>query len=151
MTAWTDGACSGNPGPGGYGVILEYGDKRRELSEGYRRTTNNRMEMRGVIAALAALRYPCEVTIVTDSKYVVDSVTKRWVHGWRSRGWKKSDGNPALNADLWQEMLDLLETHKVKFQWVRGHAGHAENERCDELAVAAAKSSALLEDSGFKG
>lgn len=132
-------------------MILEYGDKRRELSQGYRRTTNNRMEMRGVIAALEALRYPCEVTVVTDSKYVVDSVTKRWVYGWRAKNWRKSDGQPALNADLWQRMIELLETHKVKFHWVRGHAGHAENERCDELAVAAAKGGDLEEDTGFAG
>lgn len=151
VTIYSDGACSGNPGPGGYGAILVYGDKRRELSQGYTRTTNNRMEMLGVIAALESLRYSCEVTVVTDSKYVVDAVTKRWVHGWRAKNWRKSTGEPALNVDLWIRMLELLETHKVSFQWVRGHAGHAENERCDELAVAAAKSGDLLPDEGYKG
>lgn len=133
---YTDGACSGNPGPGGYGAILVYGGKEKELSGGDRQTTNNRMELMGVISALAALKEPCAVTLTTDSKYVVDSITKGWVYGWQKRGWVKSDKKPALNVDLWEELLPLLAKHSVTFVWVKGHAGHPENERCDELAVA---------------
>ena len=126
---FTDGACSGNPGPGGYGVVLRCGEHIKELSGGERETTNNRMELTGVIRGLEALKYPCEVTLTTDSRYVVDSVTKGWVYGW------KSDKKPALNVDLWEKLLPLLEKHKVEFVWVKGHAGHPENERCDRLAV----------------
>ena len=132
----TDGACSGNPGPGGYGAILRYGKYEKELSGGEKETTNNRMELTGVIAALSALNRHCEVVLTTDSKYVCDSITKGWVYGWQKKGWKKSDGKPALNVDLWQQLLPLLERHKVTFNWVKGHAGHPENERCDALAVA---------------
>lgn len=132
---FTDGACSGNPGPGGYGVILRAAGKTKELSGGEHSTTNNRMELMGVIAGLSALKYPCDVILTTDSKYVVDSVTKGWAKSWRKNGWIKSDKKPALNADLWEKLLDLLEIHNVKFVWVKGHAGHPENERCDELAV----------------
>lgn len=133
---FTDGACSGNPGPGGWGTVLRFGAHEKELSGGEAHTTNNRMELSAVIAGLAALKEPCDVTLTTDSKYVVDSVTKRWVYGWQSRGWVKADKKPALNADLWQQLLPLLEKHTVKFVWVKGHAGHPENERCDRLAVA---------------
>lgn len=133
---FTDGACSGNPGPGGYGAILRVGEHTKELSGGASDTTNNRMELMGVISALSALKYPCDVVLTTDSKYVVDSVTKGWAKGWRARGWVKSDKKPALNADLWEKLLDLLDVHNVKFVWVKGHAGHPENERCDQLAVA---------------
>lgn len=133
---FTDGACSGNPGPGGYGAILRVGEHTKELSGGAADTTNNRMELMGVIAALSALKYPCDVILTTDSKYVVDSVTKGWAKGWRARGWIKSDKKPTLNADLWEKLLDLLDVHNVKFVWVKGHAGHPENERCDQLAVA---------------
>ncbi len=132
---FTDGACSGNPGPGGYGAILRVGEHIKEISGGEAQTTNNRMELMGVIASLSALKYPCDVVLTTDSKYVVDSVTKGWAKGWKARGWVKSDKKPALNADLWEKLLDLLEIHRVKFVWVKGHAGHPENERCDELAV----------------
>ncbi len=132
---FSDGACSGNPGPGGYGVILRFGEHIKELSGGEHETTNNRMELTGVIKGLDALKEPCEVTLTTDSKYVVDSVTKGWVYGWKSKGWKKSDGKPALNVDLWEQLLPLLQKHKVNFVWVKGHAGHPENERCDKLAV----------------
>lgn len=132
---FTDGACSGNPGPGGYGAILRAGEHTKELSGGAAQTTNNRMELMGVIAALSALKYPCDVVLTTDSKYVVDSVTKGWAKGWRERGWIKSDKKPALNSDLWEQLLDLLDVHRVKFVWVKGHAGHPENERCDQLAV----------------
>ena len=132
---FTDGACSGNPGPGGGGAILRYGTAEKELSGGAAETTNNRMELTGVISALAALKEPCQVLLTTDSKYVVDSITKGWVYGWKKRGWVKSDKKPALNVDLWEQLLPLLERHKVTFHWVKGHAGHPENERCDQLAV----------------
>lgn len=132
---FTDGACSGNPGPGGYGVILRFGEHTKELSGGAPETTNNRMELSGVIAGLSALKESCIVTLTTDSKYVVDSVTKGWVYGWKKKDWIKSDKKPALNVDLWEQLLPLLEKHRVTFIWVKGHAGHPENERCDELAV----------------
>lgn len=132
---FTDGACSGNPGPGGWGVILRCGEYEKELSGGEEHTTNNRMELLGVISALEALKKTCEVKLTTDSKYVVDGITKGWAVNWRKRGWKKSDGKPALNVDLWERLLGLLEKHKVEFCWIKGHAGHAENERCDALAV----------------
>lgn len=132
---WTDGACSGNPGAGGYGVILRYNGNEKELSGGDANTTNNRMELMGVITGLSALKEPCKVTLTTDSKYVVDSITKGWVYNWKKKGWIKSDKKPALNVDLWEKLLPLLETHEVTFVWVKGHAGHAENERCDRLAV----------------
>lgn len=133
---FSDGACSGNPGPGGWGAILRCCGKERELSGGEPHTTNNRMELLGVINALEALKYPCKVKITTDSKYVVDGISKGWAVGWRKRGWKKSDGKPALNPDLWGRLLELLEQHDAEFRWIKGHAGHAENERCDRLAVA---------------
>lgn len=132
---FSDGACSGNPGAGGYGTILRYGNKEKELSGGEPHTTNNRMELMGVIAGLSALKEPCRVILTTDSKYVVDSVSKGWVYGWQKKGWKKSDGKPALNVDLWERLLPLLEIHDVTFNWVKGHDGHPENERCDRLAV----------------
>lgn len=133
---YSDGACSGNPGPGGYGVILRCDGKEKELSGGEKNTTNNRMELMGVITGLEALKYPCTVIAQTDSKYVVDSVTKGWARSWQKKGWIKSDKKPALNADLWERLLKLLDTHEVTFTWIKGHAGHAENERCDRLAVA---------------
>ena len=134
---FTDGACSGNPGPGGWGAFLRFGEHKKELSGGEAMTTNNRMELTGVIEALSALNRPnCEVKLTTDSKYIVDSVTKGWARSWRKNGWLKSDKKPALNADLWEKLLDLLDTHNVKFVWVKGHAGHPENELCDRLAVA---------------
>lgn len=133
---FSDGACSGNPGPGGYGVILRFGDKEKELSGGAPDTTNNRMELSGVIAGLEALKYPCKVFLQTDSKYVVDGIEKGWAKSWQRNHWIKSDKKPALNKDLWEKLLKLLEKHEVKFLWIKGHAGHAENERCDRLAVA---------------
>ncbi len=132
---YTDGACKGNPGPGGWGAILDYKGTRRELSGGESSTTNNRMELSAVIASLSALTEPCEVTLTSDSRYVVDAVEKGWLYGWKKRGWKKSDNTPALNVDLWEKLLPLLSLHKVSFVWIKGHAGHSENERCDELAV----------------
>lgn len=133
---FSDGACSGNPGPGGYGAILRCDGKEIELSGGDPHTTNNRMELLGVITSLEKLKYPCKVRVTTDSKYVVDSVTKGWARGWQKRGWKKSDGSPALNPELWQRLLAQLDRHDVEFCWIKGHAGHEENERCDRLAVA---------------
>lgn len=133
---FSDGACSGNPGPGGYGVILRCEGREKELSGGDSHTTNNRMELMGVITGLEALKYPCKVILQTDSKYVVDSVTKGWAKSWRKNGWVKSDKKPALNSDLWERLLNLLEIHDVTFTWIKGHAGHEENERCDRLAVA---------------
>lgn len=138
INLYTDGACSGNPGPGGWGAVLEYNGTRKELSGGAADTTNNRMELLGVISGLEALREPCEVTLCSDSKYVIDGLSKGWAKGWRARGWKKSDKSPALNSDLWARLLELTEVHTMKYVWVRGHNGHAENERCDALAVAAA-------------
>lgn len=132
---FTDGACSGNPGPGGWGVIMKYKENVKELSGGAAQTTNNRMEMTAVITALETLKEPCEVTLYSDSKYVIDSITKGWAKSWQKRGWVKSNKEKALNPDLWEKMLALLEKHKVEFVWVKGHAGHPENERCDELAV----------------
>ena len=132
---FSDGACSGNPGPGGYGAILRWKGKEKELCGGEAHTTNNRMELSGVIEALSALKYPCKVKLTTDSKYVIDSITKGWVYNWKKNGWKKSDKSPALNVDLWKKLLALLEVHDVEFFWIKGHAGHPENERCDRLAV----------------
>ena len=135
VTLFTDGACSGNPGPGGWGAILRYNGHERELSGGESATTNNRMELSGVIAGLSALKEPCRVRVVSDSKYVCDAVTLGWAKGWRAKGWRKADKTPALNVDLWEKLLELLETHDASFEWVRGHNGHPENERCDALAV----------------
>lgn len=132
---YTDGACSGNPGKGGWGAVLVYGNKEKEICGGATETTNNRMELTAVIEALAALKEPCEVKLTTDSKYVCDSVNKGWVYSWKQNGWKKADKKPALNVDLWEKLLTLLETHKVEFVWVKGHNGHPYNERCDKLAV----------------
>lgn len=136
---YTDGACKGNPGPGGYGAILRFGNKEKELSGGEISTTNNRMELMAAIVGLEALTEPCEVTLYSDSKYLVDSVTKRWVYSWRKNGWKKADKKPALNVDLWERLLIMLEKHRVAFVWIRGHDGHEFNERCDQLAVAEAE------------
>ena len=136
---FTDGSCSGNPGPGGYGIILRYGDRQKEMCGGEKQTTNNRMELTAVIVALSALKERCDVDIYSDSKYVVDSVTKGWVYSWRDKGWKKSDKSTALNVDLWQRLLPLLDEHNITFHWVKGHNDHTENERCDELAVAMSK------------
>ncbi|MDO5388611.1 MAG: ribonuclease HI [Clostridia bacterium] len=148
LDIYTDGACSGNPGAGGYGAVLLYKGSRKEISQGFRRTTNNRMEMLAVIKALECLKEPCNVTLYSDSKYVVDSITKGWVYGWKKRGWIKSDKKKALNVDLWERLLPLLEKHNVEFIWVKGHADNVENERCDELARGAIAAGSLLEDEG---
>ena len=131
---YTDGACSGNPGAGGYGTVLLYGTARKELSEGYQKTTNNRMELLAVIKGLEALKEPCQVTLYSDSKYVVDAIEKGWVKKWQANGWKRNQKEMALNVDLWERVLPLLEKHSVKLIWVKGHANNTENERCDFLA-----------------
>ncbi len=132
---YTDGACRGNPGRGGWGAILKYGAYEKELSGGEESTTNNRMELLGAINGLEALREPCRVILTSDSKYLVDGMTKGWAASWRAKGWKKSDGKPALNIELWDRLLSLCEKHDVEFVWVKGHDGHSENERCDILAT----------------
>ena len=132
---FTDGACSGNPGAGGWGAILRFGSAEKELCGGEKETTNNRMELTAVIMGLSALKEPCEVTLVTDSKYVADGITKGWAESWQKNGWRKADKKPALNTDLWEKLLELIKIHKVEINWVKGHAGHPENERCDRLAV----------------
>lgn len=134
VNIYTDGACKGNPGPGGWGAIIVCGDNEKELGGGENPTTNNRMELTGVIEALQVLKRPCKVTLTTDSKYVVDALTKGWATNWKKNGWKKSDGKEALNVDLWEKLLTLLEKHEVSFVWVKGHAGHPFNERCDKIA-----------------
>ncbi len=139
VTIYTDGACKGNPGAGGYGTILVYNGYEKELSGGFIETTNNRMELTAAIVGLEALKEPCEVVLYSDSKYLIDSITKEWVYSWKKKGWKKSDGSHALNVDLWQKLLNLLDVHSVSFVWVKGHAGHKYNERCDTLAVEAAE------------
>ena len=142
---FTDGAARGNPdGPGGYGAVLQFTDSKGQLHEktmsaGYVRTTNNRMELSAAIAGLAALKEPCEVELYSDSKYLVDAVNLGWARSWHAKGWRKGDGKPALNVDLWEQLLMLLDIHRVKFEWVRGHNGHVYNERCDRLAVLAAE------------
>lgn len=136
---YTDGACSGNPGPGGWGAILRYKETEKYISGGERETTNNRMELTAVIEALKALKEPCEVLLTTDSKYVSDGISKGWAASWKQNGWKKKDKKPALNPELWDELLKLLEIHQVTINWVRGHNGHPENEKCDEMAVAECK------------
>lgn len=150
---YTDGACSGNPGPGGYGTILvteingqEY---KKEFTEGFRETTNNRMELLAAIVGLEALKKPCDVELTSDSKYLVDAFEKNWIDGWKKRNWKNASKEPVKNRDLWERLLKAKESHSVKFIWVKGHAGHPFNERCDELAVASSNSEALKDDSGF--
>lgn len=137
VNIYTDGACSGNPGPGGYGAILVYRDFERELSAGFPETTNNRMELLGAIEALSLLKEPCRVMLTSDSKYLVDGINLGWAKNWKKNGWIKADKKKALNTDLWEKLLTLLEIHDVTFVWVKGHAGHPYNERCDRLAVEA--------------
>ncbi len=136
VTIYTDGACSGNPGPGGWGAVLRYGAHEKELSGGAAETTNNRMELTGVIEALRLLKEPCVVELYSDSKYVIDALSKGWACGWRKKGWIKSDKKPALNADLWETLLELAERHELRCHWVKGHAENEYNNRCDALAVA---------------
>ena len=150
VTIYTDGACTGNPGPGGYGVVLEFGENRREVSGGYRRTTNNRMELMGPIAGLEALKERCTVTLYSDSRYVVDAMSKGWAKRWQASGWMRNKKENAINPDLWARLLALCDQHDVEFLWVRGHAGIPQNERCDQLAVQAARQNNLPVDSGYE-
>ena len=136
VSIYTDGACSGNPGPGGWGAILIYNGVEKELSGGEAMTTNNRTELLGVINALQALKEPCEVELWSDSRYVIDALEKGWAKGWKARGWKRANKEPALNPDLWEILLDLTETHRLRYHWVKGHADNPWNNRCDALAVA---------------
>lgn len=135
VTIYTDGACSGNPGPGGWGAILCYGGAKKEMSGGETQTTNNRMELTGVISALRALKEPCIVELYSDSKYVIDALSKGWAESWRKKNWIKSDKKPALNPDLWERLLDLTAVHTMRYHWVKGHADNEYNNRCDALAV----------------
>lgn len=152
---YTDGAARGNPnGPGGYGAVLEYLDSKgqlhnKELSQGYIKTTNNRMELMAVVAGLEALNRPCDVEVYSDSKYVVDAFNQRWIDSWVAKGWKRGKNEPVKNIDIWKRLLVAKEKHNVKFNWVKGHAGHAQNERCDELATTAADGNHLLTDEGL--
>ena len=132
---FTDGACKGNPGPGGWCAILRYNGVEKVISGGEKDTTNNRMELSAVLFGLKALKEPCHITLQSDSKYVLDSISKGWVYGWQKKGWKKSDGKPALNVDLWQQLLEEIKKHELDYVWIKGHAGHPENERCDTQAV----------------
>jgi ribonuclease HI len=149
VTVYTDGACIGNPGPGGYGAILLYQNHRKELSGGYRRTTNNRMEIMAAIVGLGALKEKCHVTLYSDSEYLVKAVSRGWANRWRANGWKRNKREKALNADLWERLLRLCEHHEVHFDWVKGHAESEENIRCDELAMQAAQQPNLPIDEGY--
>lgn len=149
VQAFTDGSCLGNPGPGGWAAVLRCNGAERELSGGFAPTTNNRMEILAVIEALLTLKEPCSVDMHTDSQYVCNAVEKKWLAGWRKNGWKTSDKKPVKNRDLWERLLPLLETHKVRFHWVRGHSGHPENERCDVLARTQASRRGLPPDIGY--
>jgi ribonuclease HI len=150
VTIYTDGACLGNPGPGGYGAVMLYGSQRKELSGGVRLTTNNRMEITAALVALEALREPCRVTLYSDSQYLVNAMSKGWAQRWQANGWKRNKREDAVNPDLWERMLEVCRRHDVEFRWVRGHSGMKENERCDRLAVAAARDSGLPDDPGYK-
>lgn len=152
VTIYTDGAARGNPdGPGGYGTVIHYVDPKgelhvREFSAGYKKTTNNRMELMAAIAGLEALTRPCNVNLISDSKYLVDAFNQHWIEGWIKKGWKRGKNEPVKNVDLWKRLLEAMKIHNVTFTWVKGHAGHEMNERCDELATTAADSSNLLDD-----
>ena len=149
VTIYTDGACSGNPGKGGFGVVLNYMGKKKEISKGYRCTTNNRMEIMAALAGLSALKEPCKVVLYSDSKYLVDSVNKGWIASWQKNGWKNSKREKVKNRELFEELIELMNVHEVEYRWVKGHDGHSENERCDYLATSAAKSDNLEEDTGY--
>lgn len=150
MAIYTDGACIGNPGPGGYAAVLVHDGQRRELSGGFRLTTNNRMEVLAAIEGLDALKEPCAVTLYSDSRYVVDAMEKGWAERWRANGWRRNKRERAVNPDLWERLLDLAAKHNVAFKWVRGHAGNRENERADRLAFGAAKGERLAIDDGYE-
>lgn len=148
IAIYTDGSCLGNPGPGGYGVVMKYNSHTKELSKGYRLTTNNRMEMMAAVAALKSLKESCEIHLTTDSQYLRQGINQ-WIHNWRKNGWRTADKKPVKNVDLWQQLDQLSQQHKIHWHWVKGHSGHTENERCDELARTAAEGKNLAEDSGF--
>jgi ribonuclease HI len=150
VTIFTDGCCLGNPGPGGYGVVLKYKSQRKELSAGYRKTTNNRMELLAAIVALRALKERCKVTLYSDSKYVIDGMAKGWAAQWKANGWMRNKKERAINPDLWEQLLSLASQHDVTFQWVKGHAGNHDNERCDQLANQAAAGKFHLEDDVYE-
>ncbi len=149
VTIHTDGGCKGNPGPGGFGAVLVCGRHRKELAAGYQLTTNNRMELRAVIAALELLTEPCEVDLHSDSRYLIDAMSRNWIAGWQRRGWKTASNEPVKNQDLWLRLLAAVAPHRIRWHWLKGHAGHRENERCDALANAAVASPGLLDDEGF--
>ena len=149
ITLYSDGACSGNPGPGGYGAVFIYGEHRKSLSMGYKHTTNNRMELLGIIEPMESLKYPCEVHAITDSQYIVNAINKGWIKGWIKKDWKTANKNPVKNQDLWNRLVKLMNKHNLTIEWVRGHDGHAENEECDRLAVLARESVNLKEDKGY--
>ena len=156
VSIFSDGSSRGNPGPGGYGTLLRYTDPSGsvhecEFSQGYANTTNNRMELLGAIVGFEALKRPCQVDFYSDSQYVVKAFLDDWISGWIRRGWKNAQKQPVKNVDLWKRLIAAVEPHEVVYHWVKGHAGHAENERCDELATAAADGSGLLEDTGYSG
>lgn len=150
VTIYTDGGCDPNPGPGGYGVVLIYGSRRKELSGGFRHTTNNRMELYAAIQGLEALTEPCQVTLYSDSEYLVNAMTKGWAARWKKRGWMRNSKEEALNPDLWERLLALCEVHQVSFVWLRGHAGTPENERCDQLSARARLRKDLPVDEGYE-
>lgn len=150
ITIYTDGACSGNPGPGGYGCVLRYNKNRKELSGGFRKTTNNRMEITAAIKALESLKYPCRIKLYSDSKYLVNAITKSWAKRWKAQNWMRTRTEKAKNPDLWEKLLALCEVHEVEFIWVKGHASNEENNRCDELAVKVYSESGLPPDRGYE-
>lgn len=150
VTLYSDGACSPNPGKGGWGSILEFNGTRKEFSRGYENSTNNRMELMGMIEPLRLLKEPCSITIYTDSMYIVNSINKKWLEGWIKRGWKRTDGEDAKNIDLWQLIIELREVHQLNLNWVKGHSEHEENERCDELAVNARLQNNLEKDTEYE-
>ena len=150
VTIYTDGGAKGNPGPGGYGAVLMWGDKRREVNGGFRHTTNNRMELFAAITALESLKRPCEVDFYSDSKYLVDAFRKKWIDGWRKRGWKKADKSTVLNDDLWRRLDKAVAPHDITWNWVKGHAGNEGNERCDELVGWAIEAGNLPPDEGYE-
>jgi ribonuclease HI len=150
VNIFTDGGCIGNPGPGGYGVILKYGNHRKELSGGFRLTTNNRMELTAAIEGLKILKYPCKVSLFSDSKYLVDAFNQGWIYNWIKKNWQKSDKSNVQNVDLWKKLYELMKKHEVKLHWVKGHAGHIENEQCDKMAVEAANRSNLPPDNIYE-
>lgn len=151
VTIYTDGSSRGNPGPGGFGTLLVYQGQHKELSGGYAKTTNNRMEIMAALAGIEALSEPCQITLYSDSRYLVDAMSKGWLHGWKKKGWSRGPNKPLKNVDLWKRMAEAVRDHKISWQWVKGHAGHPENERCDELATSAADRRGNPSDSGFTG